>query len=237
MPAAGESTAADDTVRIGASNMSPWGFLDKQNRESGLLIDFAQKFSAEVHIDHKNYLQPYPRVMHSLASGSVDLAVLFDGPHADNVAIRVGDVLVTEVFVVARASAEPISSFEQLAGMTVGYIRGSKYGEPFDSAPHFTRLPINTMRQGLAMVLSGRIDAMTSSNQAFYQATNAMQLNETQLRRLLVLKGVTGGLYMSRHSKLMNQLPFYRDALKKMDSQGTLKRIFSKPQASGTNFQ
>jgi len=78
---------------------------------------------------------------------------------------------------------------------------------------------------------------MTSSNQAFYQATNAMQLNETQLRRLLVLKGVTGGLYMSRHSKLMNQLPFYRDALKKMDSQGTLKRIFSKPQASGTNFQ
>jgi len=231
MPAAGETSAADDTVRFATSNINPWGFLDKQNRERGLLIEFAHKFSFEAHINHKNYLQPYPRVMHSLASGSVDLAVLFDGPLADNAAIRVGDVLVTKVFVVARPNAEPISSIEQLAGMTVGYIRGSKYGEPFDSARHFTHLPINTMRQGLAMVLSGRIDAMTGSDHAFYQAIKEMQLNETQLRRLLVLKEVTGGLYMSRHSALQDQLPFYRDALKKMKAQGVLERIFSKPQA------
>lgn len=212
--------------RFSTSTVKPWGFIDEEGQEDGLLVRFERELYLETGIAYENYLQPYPRVLHSLASGSVDFAIIFD-PHAPREkTVRVGHVTTTEIIVVARAGVEPLASIDGLAKQRVGYIRGSKYGEAFDGATHFTRIPINTMKQGLSMLLNGRIDAMTSSDQSLYWAMERMGIDGSRLARVLILGGVTGGLYMSNSSRRQDLLPIYRKALQRMQAKGTMTRIF-----------
>lgn len=222
--------SADDSARFATSTVKPWGFMDEQGQQRGMLVEFAQQLSVETGTKHKNYLQPYPRVLHSLGSGFVDFAVLLDGPLAEQSGIRVGSLFDTEVLIVAKAGIEPLASIDQLAGMTVGHIRGSNYGDKFDKASHFKRMPINTMRQGLAMVLAGRIDAMASADFTLYYGMEKMGLEAEHLSRLLVVRKHTGGLYMSRHTRVQHLMPVYRKAIERMKIQGVLGQIFYKPQ-------
>jgi polar amino acid transport system substrate-binding protein len=222
--------SAGDSARFATSTVKPWGFMDEQGQQRGMLVEFAEQLSHETGTKYQNYLQPYPRVIHSLGSGFVDFAVLLDGPLAEKSGIRVGGLFVTEVLIVAKAGIEPLNSIEQLAGMRVGHIRGSNYGDRFDNASHFKRLPINTMRQGLAMVLAGRIDAMASADFTLYYGMEKMELKAEQLSRLLVVREHTGGLYMSRQSRLQHLMPVYREAIERMKIQGNLAQIFYKPQ-------
>lgn len=212
--------------RFSTSTVKPWGFINEEGLEDGLLVRFERELYLETGIAYENYLQPYPRVLHSLASGSVDFAIIFD-PHAPKAkTVRVGHVTTTEIIVVAVAGVEPLVSIDGLAKQRVGYIRGSKYGEAFDSATHFTRVPINTMKQGLSMLLNGRIEAMTSSDQSLYWAMEKMGIDGSRLTRILILDGVTGGLYMSNDSRRPDLLPIYRKALQRMQAKGTMTRIF-----------
>jgi polar amino acid transport system substrate-binding protein len=224
----------DNTARFATSTVKPWGFMDEQGQQRGMLVEFTRHLSLEIGTKYHNYLQPYPRVIHSLGSGFVDFAVLLDGPLAEKSGIRVGGLFVTEVLLVAKSGVEPIASIELLSGMTVGHIRGSNYGDRFDRATHFKRIPINTMRQGLAMVLAGRIDAMASADYTLYHGMEKMGLESTQLSLLLVVREHTGGLYISRHSRLKHLMPVYRKAIERMRVQGVLARIFYKPRIWGS---
>ncbi len=228
---AGDGVAADPThllalPKFATSTVKPWGFKDKNGHEDGLLVHFGRELSLESKIGYQNFLQPYPRVIHSLNSGLVDFAVLFDSHASREAAIRVGDVTRVEIIVVAAAGAEPRENIKALEGMNIGYIRGSRYGEEFDDATHFTRIPINTMHQGLAMLLNGRIDAMASADQSLYWAMDKMGVEASKLTKVISIGETTGGLYMSKKSDRTDLLPIYQQALKRMAEKGALARIF-----------
>lgn len=212
--------------RFATSAVKPWGISGANGEMSGLLVQFADELASESGMDYSNIMQPYPRVIHSLKSGYVDFAVLFDSPSARSIAVRVGEVVKTEIIVVAAEGARPIDTVDDLVGMQVGYIRGSKYGPDFDDADHFDRVPLNSAEQGLAMVLKGRIDAMASSDQSLYWAMDSMEIDHANLSRILLLGETTGALYMSLESKRQDLLPVYRQALKRMRDKGTMDRFF-----------
>ncbi len=212
--------------KFATSTVKPWGFINAQGEEEGLLVHFEQELRLETGIAYENYLQPYPRVIHSLASGAVDFAVIFDTHAPKEQAIRVGDVTRPEIIIVAKRGARTHESVEGLAGMQIGYIRGSKYGPHFDEATHFTRIPINKMQQGIAMLLKGRIDAMASTDQSLYWSMDKMGVDASKLTKVISLGETTGGLYMSKQSARRDLLPIYRKALQRMEAKGTMARIF-----------
>ncbi len=219
-------TPSAQPVRFATSTVRPWG-MNIGGKEQGLLVNVFNALHRHTGIAASNQLQPYPRVIYSVYSGVVDLAVLFDSPSARENAIRVGHLVDTRVLIVARSGTKPIDSLEQLEGQLVGYIRGSKYGPSFDNATHFTRLAVNTMEQGLAMLIRNRLDAMAGTDQSFYWAMKQMRLGTPQLSKLLVVGGATGSLYMSKNSPRQDLIPVYQDALEALHKDGTLSEIFS----------
>jgi len=221
------STSVDlPRPKFATSTIKPWGFMGDNGQEEGVLVQFERELGLETGIAYENYLQPYPRVLHSLTSGFVDFAVIFDDHQASELAVRIGDVVITEIIVVARRGEAVRHSIEDLAGMQIGYIRGSKYGPQFDSAEHFTRVPINKMRQGLAMLLNGRIEAMASTDQSLYWSMDEMGVDASRLTKVISIGETTGGLYMSKKSQRRDLLPIYRKALQRMEAKGTMARIF-----------
>lgn len=213
-------------VRFATSTVKPWGMVNEGVPE-GLLIELLQGLEAETGINATNVMLPYPRVIHALYGGEVDMAVLFDSPSALSTAIRVGHVVDTRVLVIGRAGAAPLTDVQALQGRLVGYIRGSRYGPSFDEARHFRKLPVNTMMQGLAMLVRNRLDAMTGTDQSFFWALKEMQLAPERLSLLTVVSGATGSLYMSKISPRQALIPVYREALLRLKARGVIGQIFS----------
>jgi len=218
--------AAQDPVTFVTSTVKPWGFQNEAGQLDGLLVHFAEALTREVNLPMRNQLQPYPRVIHSVSNGTADMAVLFDSPMASDIGLCLGQVTDTEILLVVKQGAPQVASLADLSGWRVGYIRGSKYTPAFDQADNFVRIPINTMQQGLAMLLSGRLDAMTSADQTLFYAMDKMGIAPEQIQRLLVLGTTTASLYMSKRSTKQHLIPYYRAALERLTSSGQLAQIF-----------
>ncbi len=224
----GAYNAADKTplpVRFATTSVKPWGIQDDL-RDQGLLVAVIDELVKMTKIPVANELQPYPRVVHSLYSGYVDFAFLFDSPSTEASAIRIGHLVDSKMIVVGRAGEKELSSLSELAGRSVGFIRGAKYGVAFDEATHFQRVPVSTMEQGLAMMMRHRMDVMAGTDQALYWSMRKMNVGAKRLTKLYVLQGTSGSLYLSKKSNRTDLIPVYREALLKLKENGTIDRIF-----------
>jgi len=214
-----------ETVHFATTSVKPWG-IRTAGTIQGLLVSVVEALEQQTCIPIANELQPYPRVVHSLHSGHVDFAILFDSEFSKQAAIHIGHVVDTSMIVVAQAGSPQMRSLDELQGMKVGLIRGSKYGVAFDDATHFKRIQVSNMEQGLAMLLRDRVDVMVGTDQALFWAMQKMDVGAKRLSKVFVLAGATGSLYASKHSTRLDLIPVYQRALQTLRDNGTLERIF-----------
>lgn len=212
------------------SQIKPWG-MEINGVAQGLLIDTQYALSLETGLPHVVHLQPYARVIHSVYSGNVDMAMLFDARVDHSRVIRIAEVTQSRVIVVGRADTPAIESLKALEGKRVGHMRGSKYGPQFDEATHFTRIPINTMFQALAMLRRGRIDAMAGVDMTFFWTIQQSDFKAEDFAQLLVVSRPTVGLYISKLSTQQDLIPLYRDAVNRLREKGILTEIFGHSEA------
>ncbi|MGH1370822.1 MAG: substrate-binding periplasmic protein [Cellvibrionaceae bacterium] len=221
----GEQAEQSITVTFAASSVEPWG-IKGTGEDQGLLVDVIKALSRETGIHTSVELQPYPRVAHSLLSGRVDFAFLFDSPSTQDATIRIGHLVESRMIVVGRAGSAELTSLADLEGKTVGIIRGSKYGPDFDNATHFRLEPVSSMEQGLAMLMRGRTDVMVGTDQSVFWAMREMNVGAKRLSKLFVMGGTSGSLYMSNTSPHQALIPVFEQALEELHRNGTMKRVF-----------
>ncbi|MGH1371406.1 MAG: substrate-binding periplasmic protein [Cellvibrionaceae bacterium] len=213
-------------VTFANSRIKPWGML-VDGSPQGLLIDIQHALSLETQYEHQVFLQPYSRTIHSIYSGEVDMAILFDAKVDLSHATKVASIVESRAIIVGRAGISPLNTTEALQGQLVGHMRGSKYGPAFDETTHFKKVPINTMHQGLAMLSRGRIDAMTGIDLTFYWAIKQMQLSPQDFSPLITVSKTTTSLYISKKSPKAHLIPIYRNAMKVLQEKGIIEEIFS----------
>jgi polar amino acid transport system substrate-binding protein len=213
-------------VKFVTTMIEPWGYMNSDGSPDGLLPRFAELLGQETGIPYTNQLQPYPRVKHSLKHGQADMAVMFVGPQSDTIGESLGAVVNTKIMIVAAQGAEPVQQLNELIGRRVGYIRGSRYGEAFDNHPDLQRIPINTMFQGIAMLLTGRLDAMASTEQSLSYTLQKMSVEKERVVPLIMLGETCGDLYISYQSVHGEHKEVYRQALRRLHENGSLENLF-----------
>tara|TARA_B100000446_G_scaffold76073_4_gene71974 strand:+ start:2015 stop:2824 length:810 start_codon:yes stop_codon:yes gene_type:complete len=218
-------TQIQEPVRFATSTVKPWGIRTAAG-DQGLLVAVIDEMVRITKVSVSNQLQPYPRVVHSVYSGFVDFAFLFDSPATEASAIRIGHLVDSKMIVVGRAGSQKLNSLDELSGKSVGFIRGSKYGSAFDDATHFDRVPVSSMEQGLAMLMRDRMDVMAGTDQAVYWSMRKMNVGARRLTKLYVLNGTSGSLYISKKSSRTDLIPVFREALLTLKENGTIDRIF-----------
>ena len=203
-------------VSFAISSIKPWG-MKVNGRNQGILIEFLQPLERETGLSYSVSLRPYARVFQDLYSGKADMGFAFDSPELIQRAIRVGTVMKTTVNIVGRAGSAQFHSIADLKGLNVGVLRGSEYGQEFDLFKDYTKVRVNTIRQGISMLMAGRLDAMVSTAHTLQWAMRSMNVDERDLTELLVIQGPVVGLYLSRKSKRPQIEKIYREALERMN--------------------
>ncbi len=221
-------------AKFSTSNIKPWGFLTSDNKPSGLLVHLTDALQQELRTEEvviDNQLRPYPRVIYEIRNGDVDFAVMFKSPSANEIAVSIGKVVDARVLIIGSAERDKIASLNELDGKVVGYIRGSKYGVEFDNNQRMKKLSVASMKQGIDMLLKGRIYALASAEQTLYYAMHKMDIPRENITTMYTVSSVQADLYFSKASLNTHLKVPVQAALGRLKAKGILDQIFE--QAEG----
>ena len=220
----GEQISEGAAPAVVTTTVEPWGFFDENGKQSGILVDFVRTLMANAGLALDNKLKPYPRVIHEIATGQAELAVLFAGPQSDAIGQSLGKLTAVRVIIVMRAGEKALTTLEDFEGLKIGYVRGSRYGSVFDDNPLFKHVAVSNADQGLRMLMSGRIDAMASTEHSLLYASYHSGIASADLRVALSPVTASAHLYVSRHALNAPWLPAVQAALDAMRENGSLHR-------------
>lgn len=222
--------AVASVAKFSTSNVKPWGFLGSDGKPAGLLIRVADALQGELSngsdIVIENQLRPYPRVIHEIKTATVDFAVMFNSPSANSIAVSLGKVVDARVIIIGVADREQIASLDDLAGKVVGHIRGSKYGPDFDDHRTMKKRSLGSMKQGIDMLLNGRIYALASADQTIYYAMQQMDIPRDAITTMYTVSSIQADLYFSKASSNPHLATRVKQALDRLRAKGTLDQIF-----------
>ena len=211
--------------RFAVPDTYPWGYSGDHNQPLGLLSNYFDYLSGKTGIPYKGVLLPYSRIVHSLQSGEIDFGVLMDDQTYNNV-VKVGKVVNLDILLVTRVDSRPVSSIDDLTGKDVGFLRGWKMATAFFAKHHVHGVQVNTINQGLSMLLSGRIEAMTGTPYSIPLAARALGSDASKLRLDFTIGLGSMSLYMAKESHHAATLKAYRGAISCFEEEDQAPKVF-----------
>lgn len=195
-----------------------------------MLPRFTSRIAAIANVPVVNELRPHRRAITELKTGETDFVVLFQSPVTDAAGVRVANVVTVEILLAGMADSRYPLTIEGLAGRSIGYIRGTYYGEAFEHDQKIIKVPVNSLEQAIDMLKLGRLDAVVASDQAFYHTLRAMGLSVDELRSDTVINAQKAFLYMSRNARHPQLFRVIQRAALQMRENGELDEIFRLPE-------
>ena len=228
-PPAWADTDATPVARFASAEVWPWGFEGPDGAPQGILFELAEQLAEQAGVNLSNDLRPHRRAILELAEGIVDFSVLFEAPAVSDTAVCLDRLLEVEVWLVAPVASAQTLSLSGLSGKSVGYIRGTWYGQAFSDADTIHKVSVQNLSQAMDMLIMGRIGAVISSHVVFLQTLRAMGLAEADFRYERIDNAQHICLYMSRKAQMPALAEPMRDAARRMRESGAIEDIARRP--------
>ncbi len=226
--------AGDDTGVAGASttmivdiiDIAPWGFADADRKPAGIYPAIFKRLSQRSGCELKTRLTPIPRAVMEVSRGTANATMMMDRADLNEQAFTVGEVLALRVEVWLPQGSN-LRSLEDLAGKTVGVLRGPVYHEGFYADSRILKQSVTNPRQQLEMLRKGRLDAAIGVRENFLTAAGQMGVPHTafappiELGKRVVKLWITPSMSESHCAKQLAK------ALKDMRRSGEIDQFLS----------
>lgn len=132
----------------------------------GAGVDIVNRMVADSGIPIDVKPAPHPRLLMELRSGQIDLVAFVPQAELEEAGRSLGELGFVEMGLTIRAGLT-VTKVEDLAGRSVGIVRGSGLGPLIEMIPpSVERITVRDVAQGLDMIAGGRIDAFVGSHLA-----------------------------------------------------------------------
>ena len=207
----------------------PWGYFDENREPTGLLSQLVEQLASTAELPLASRVVPHQRLLHEFRRGEADFTVVFENPSLEEFATSLGSVLETNMLLISMEGSDQELSLKGLSGRTIGYIRGTYYGEDFEHDDSVIKVPLHNMEQALDMLMMGRVDTIISSDVVLSHSLSALKLKVDAFRYRVHAPGYPANLYMAHQSLHPEYGPLIKAALDKMRASGELDEIFALP--------
>lgn len=188
-------------LRLVSTDVTPWGYVDKAGKPAGLHVELLQKIAIKSGIPAVMRVEPYVRVVREIQQGTADISIMFDSPQSHEIAKLLMPIEPVNVFLVSRKRIS-WKALLDTPNLKIGRMSSSNYGiQDFQlKDSHFA--PINTVTQGIAMLLRGRLDAVLCTSPAFSLALEELEVTGITALQAFHLAEVRGAVFLSNKSVL-----------------------------------
>lgn len=221
-----DTSAETERIVFMTADVWPWGYLDAEGQPGGLISEFAERLAQVAELPLDNRVLPHQRLLAEFKRGRGDFTVVFENPDLDHLADSLGQVLSTDILLVANRDFTGSPTLEALAGKRVGYISGTYYGEAFQQNDNLVKIPVYNLDQAIEMLHINRLDALISSDIVFHHSLISQDLQPSAFRYETHTRGHTAHLYRSRQATNTHVAVRLQSALAQMQQAGELSRLF-----------
>lgn len=159
--AANAACAAQPALEAWSINIEPWGF---EHTGEGIAPAFLRFLADSADVPLEISVRPYLRAVEGLRSGQNALSMLVPTPDRDPIAFVLCQPATVRLSILYRRDVVGAASLpSDLAGRTIGMLRGSQVLATYAAAVPFRASLINTQEQGMRMMRAGRLDGTVCS--------------------------------------------------------------------------
>ena len=208
-------------------DIAPWGRLGDDGQPAGVYVNIFKRLSERSGCVLEPRLTPIPRAVMEVSRGVASATIMLDRADLNKNAVELGEVTALRIEVWLPAGSR-LASVEDLAGKTVGVLRGPSYHEGFDKDTRIRKQSITNPRQQLEMLLKGRLDAVVGVRENFLVAAEQMRVSPNTFAAPIDLGTRAVKLWVAptmRDSPCANQLA---QSLKDMRRAGEIDRFFAR---------
>ncbi|QFU21657.1 transporter substrate-binding domain-containing protein [Shewanella eurypsychrophilus] len=175
-------TTSSPIIEIRTIEILPYGIKTKISPSasseyipSGIYYDMANLLAEESGYLPHNEIYPYARIMLELKSGQTDMTIMYKYKELEDYVTYIAP-LPSLKNVVIGLHGTSFSSFDNLKGKKLAYLRGAKFSDVIDNDPAIYRFETFDFIQAVKMLMAGHVDAVIGPMDAILSA--ALQLNE-----------------------------------------------------------
>ncbi|TDF34862.1 transporter substrate-binding domain-containing protein [Alteromonadaceae bacterium M269] len=194
------------TLRAGLPNFPPFSYINEQGINAGAIVDYVELLENKAQIELEVVHMPYARLVRSLATGDIDIGILFlNDALADDVRY-VAEVSMSKVIVLPRKEIS-LNHYDDLYYLSnIAVIRSANFHKQFDADKMINKVYVNDYEQGIRLLELGRVDAIVGSISGLDYASQSLGKGIDDWGKPLDLANRQWWLHMSNASKNISTL-------------------------------
>ena len=207
-------------------DIAPWGFAGADGQPAGVYTHVFRRLSERSGCILEPRLTPITRAVMEVSRGSASATIMLDRADLNENAVLLGEVAELRIEVWLPPGST-LRSLNDLAGKTVGVLRGPNYHEGFNRDARILKRPVTNPRQQLEMLIKGRLDAAIGVRENFLITVAQMRIQPSAFAPPIKLGQRSVNLWVAPNLRDTPCAEQWRQALKDMRRDGEIKKLFS----------
>lgn len=221
------SAQAETCLNLHVIDNRPLGFEDENGQPTGVHWEFLTALEARSDLCINKSLFPYSRIWKSIKFGSHDGGIIFRSSDRNSLVDYVAPILAVQTVVIPQKGVT-IKEYQDLKGLTVGKVRGTRLSKQFDTDDSINKLEMNSYDQVFKTIKLKRIDAMAGSWLGLSPISNSDAADYVDIPGKLVIGKRVQWLQISKKSQHIDKIPILRKAVEELVSEGVFDAIMIK---------
>lgn len=222
------SYANDKTLSISLPPFPPFDSFSPDTTCTGVGVIAIQEVTKNLKVKLALASYPYARIMHSLKTGELDLALIFKNNIIANDVEYIGPLSLSKVLVLTKNNIT-IKHYNELYKLnSIGVIRSAHFNEKFDQDNLLNKVSVNSYSQAIRLLKLDRISSVVGSRIGLEYALRQQNMDEALITNAFKLGYKEWGLHLSKKSPFMAELALLRTAVKSSYKKDLIYRLYQR---------
>lgn len=220
------SYANDNQLNVSVPNFPPFNGFNENKHCKGASVLTIQAVLEKLNVSIKIFPYPYARILHSLKTGELDLALILHNSRIDNDVVYIGPLSLAKIILLTPSgiSIRCYNDLYQLRNIAV--IRHAQFNEQFDQDNTLHKITVDSYEQAISMLKMARVDGVIGSKIGLEYALRQQNMDLNLISNAFELGTKELGLHLAKNSSFITLLPLLTTAVQDNYRQDLLYQLY-----------